>query len=123
VIGKEGLGRPFLTTSFADPDRFKAGARRRLEIDWLKANPNKASAGIAVSSFHLLTAFFQKETATQFAFEPYRGVARAGAGPGGRSNRPFVQYTGCPATDRSIKAYATTSDTRLALGARHPDLW
>jgi hypothetical protein len=76
---KKALGRPFLTTSFADLDRFKSGARRRLEIsiDWLKANPNKASAGIAVSSFHLLTAFFQKETATQFAFVPYRGVARA----------------------------------------------
>jgi tripartite-type tricarboxylate transporter receptor subunit TctC len=43
-------------------------------IDWLRANPNKASAGIALASYHVLTAFFQKETATQFTFVPYRGI-------------------------------------------------
>src|SRR5215467_717929 len=32
-------------------------------ITWLKANPNKASVGIAIASYHLLTALFQKETA------------------------------------------------------------
>src|SRR5215467_2756269 len=46
-------------------------------IAWLKANPNKASAGIAASSGRLLTAFFQKETATQFTLVPYRGAAPA----------------------------------------------
>src|SRR5262249_46395263 len=35
-------------------------------IAWLRANPNKASAGVPIASYHLLTAFFQKETATQF---------------------------------------------------------
>jgi ABC-type sugar transport system ATPase subunit len=39
-------------------------------IAWLRANPNKASAGISIASWHLLTAFFQKETATQFTFVP-----------------------------------------------------
>jgi hypothetical protein len=45
-------------------------------IAWLKANPNRASAGVAgVTSVgtRLLTTFFQKETGTQFALIPYRG--------------------------------------------------
>jgi tripartite-type tricarboxylate transporter receptor subunit TctC len=46
-------------------------------IVWLRANPNKASAGIPIASYHLLTAFFQKETATQFTLVPYRGAAIA----------------------------------------------
>jgi Tripartite tricarboxylate transporter family receptor len=46
-------------------------------IAWLKANPNKASAAIASSSLHQLTAFFQKETGTKFTLVPYRGVAPA----------------------------------------------
>jgi tripartite-type tricarboxylate transporter receptor subunit TctC len=33
-------------------------------IAWLKANPNKASAGVANVSYRLLIAFFQKETGT-----------------------------------------------------------
>src|SRR5215467_5535789 len=32
-------------------------------IDWLRTNPNKASAGISIATWHLLTALFQKETA------------------------------------------------------------
>ena len=31
-------------------------------IAWLKANPNKASAGIEIAIIHLITALFQKET-------------------------------------------------------------
>jgi tripartite-type tricarboxylate transporter receptor subunit TctC len=46
-------------------------------IAWLKANPNKAAAGIATASIHLITAFFQKESGTQFNFVPYRGGAPA----------------------------------------------
>src|SRR5215831_5177321 len=46
-------------------------------IAWLKANPNKASAGITTTSVHLLTAFFQKESGTQLTFVPYRGAAPA----------------------------------------------
>jgi tripartite-type tricarboxylate transporter receptor subunit TctC len=44
-------------------------------ITWLKAN--KASAGVAATSLRLGTALFQKETGTQFALVPYRGVAPA----------------------------------------------
>jgi tripartite-type tricarboxylate transporter receptor subunit TctC len=42
-------------------------------IAWLKANPDKVSAGIPLASSHLLTVFFQKETGTRFALVPYRG--------------------------------------------------
>jgi tripartite-type tricarboxylate transporter receptor subunit TctC len=46
-------------------------------IAWLKANPNRASAGIQTVGFRLLMAFFQKETGTQFTLVPYRGSAPA----------------------------------------------
>ena len=44
-------------------------------IAWLKANPDKASVGIAGvgATGHLAGIAFQKETATAFQFVPYRG--------------------------------------------------
>lgn len=44
-------------------------------IAWLKANPDKASVGIAGvgATGHLTGISFQKETGTQFQFVPYRG--------------------------------------------------
>jgi tripartite-type tricarboxylate transporter receptor subunit TctC len=44
-------------------------------IDWLKANPGKASVGIAGvgATGHLTGISFQKMTGTQFEFVPYRG--------------------------------------------------
>jgi tripartite-type tricarboxylate transporter receptor subunit TctC len=90
-------------------------------VTWLKANPNKASAGIYDASTHLLTAFFQKQTATQFTLVPYRGAAPATqdlvAGQidllfGGPVRLPLVR-TG------SIQAYAVTTDMRLAVA---PDI-
>ena len=46
-------------------------------IDWVRNNPNKASAGTVASSVRIVTAFFQKETGTKFALVPYRGAAPA----------------------------------------------
>jgi tripartite-type tricarboxylate transporter receptor subunit TctC len=48
-------------------------------ISWLKANPNKATAGGAGagSANHIAALFFQKETGTQLQFVPYRGGALA----------------------------------------------
>jgi tripartite-type tricarboxylate transporter receptor subunit TctC len=43
----------------------------------LKANPNRASMGAVTGASHLLSAFLQKETGTQFALVPYRGVPPA----------------------------------------------
>ena len=44
-------------------------------IAWLKANPDKASVGIAGvgATGHLTGISFQKETGTEFQFVPYRG--------------------------------------------------
>jgi tripartite-type tricarboxylate transporter receptor subunit TctC len=90
-------------------------------IVWLKANPNSASAGIATIDYRLIAAFIQKQTGTQFALVPYRGVAPAVqdliAGQidllfRGPAQLPLM----CAGT---IKAYAVTSDTRSALA---PDI-
>src|SRR5215475_4508217 len=88
-------------------------------VDWLRTNPNKASAGIPIASWHLLTAFFQKETATQFTFVPYRsGVMQDLLA--GRIDLSFMTPDMLPLVRAgSIKAYAVASDTRFALA---PDI-
>jgi len=91
-------------------------------VVWLKANPNKASAGIATVAHRLLTLFFQKETGAQFTLVPYRGAAPIMqdlvAGQidlflGGAVALPLVRAG-------SIKAYAVTSDKRLAMASEIP---
>jgi tripartite-type tricarboxylate transporter receptor subunit TctC len=83
-------------------------------ITWLKANPNKASAGITTVGFRLLNVFFQNETGTQFTLVPYRGTPAVMqdllAGQidlwfGSTDQLPLIRAS-------SIKAYAVTSDTR-----------
>jgi tripartite-type tricarboxylate transporter receptor subunit TctC len=85
-------------------------------IAWLKANPNKASAGSGVATTRLLIAFFQKETATQFTRVPYRGEAPTIQDlVAGQIDLTFgspVQLALVRAG--SIKAYAVTADTRVA---------
>src|SRR6516164_9246760 len=44
-------------------------------IAWLKANSTKASAGIYSVGSKLMSAYFQKETGTQFTLIPCRGAA------------------------------------------------
>ena len=48
-------------------------------VAWLRANPDKASAGTAGigSAEHVAAILFQKATGTQFQFVPYRGSAPA----------------------------------------------
>ena len=48
-------------------------------IAWLKANPDKGTAGTvgAGSSGHLSAIHFQKETGTRFQIVPYRGATPA----------------------------------------------
>ena len=90
-------------------------------IAWLKANPNKASMGVSAAGPRLQAAFFQKETGTRLAVVPYRGAAPAiqdlAAGQidllyGSPDQLPLMRAG-------SIKAYAVTSDTRMALA---PDI-
>ena len=90
-------------------------------IAWLKANPNKALAGIPTSYYRLTTAFFQKETATQFTFVPYRGGPPAMQDlVAGQIDLLFYGPDPLPLVRAgSIRAYAVASDTRLALA---PDI-
>jgi tripartite-type tricarboxylate transporter receptor subunit TctC len=93
-------------------------------IAWLKSNNNKTSAGIGNTGLKLLTAFLQREIETRFSFVPYRGVAPAMqdlvAGQidivlGGSEQLPLLRAG-------SIKAYAVTSETRLAAAPEIPTL-
>jgi tripartite-type tricarboxylate transporter receptor subunit TctC len=91
-------------------------------IGWLKANPNKASAGNVAVGNRLVAAFFQKETGTQFTLVPYRGVSPAMQDlVAGQIDLAFIQAPDQLPLVRagSIKAYAVTSDTRLAIA---PDI-
>jgi tripartite-type tricarboxylate transporter receptor subunit TctC len=88
-------------------------------IAWLKANPDKASAGTAGAGTagHLTGALFQKETGTKFQFVPYRGVGPAMqdlvAGQIDLEIDPSSNFLPQVRTG-SIKAYAVTARTRLA---------
>jgi tripartite-type tricarboxylate transporter receptor subunit TctC len=90
-------------------------------IAWLKANPNKASAGVTAVGYRLLAAFFQKETGTQFALVPYRGVPPAVQDlAAGQIDLWFGTADQLPlARAGSIKAYAVASDARMAVA---PDI-
>jgi tripartite-type tricarboxylate transporter receptor subunit TctC len=83
-------------------------------IAWAKAN--KASAGIVAGDFRLLAMLFQRETSTNLALVPYRGGAPA-VGDLGAGQIDMVIATSfyLPLVRAgSIRAYAVTSDTRLA---------
>ncbi len=90
-------------------------------IDWLKASPNKASAGNSSVEIRLLSALFQQQTRTQFALVPYRGIAPAMQDLAAGHIDLIFEPTDSLSLVRagSIKAYAATSDTRLALA---PDI-
>jgi tripartite-type tricarboxylate transporter receptor subunit TctC len=90
-------------------------------IAWLKAYPNKATAGIQLASIHLMAAFFQKETGTRFALVPYRGSAPAMQDlVAGHIDLLFDGLLQLPLVrGGSIKAHAVTSDKRWA---QAPDL-
>jgi tripartite-type tricarboxylate transporter receptor subunit TctC len=86
-------------------------------IAWIKVNPNKASAGIGGAVGRLLTAFFQKETEL-----PYRGVAPLMQDlVAGQIDFTFQTQDQLPLTRTgSTKAYAVTSDRRLAVASDIP---
>jgi tripartite-type tricarboxylate transporter receptor subunit TctC len=87
-------------------------------IDWLKANPDKASVGIAGvgAAGHLTGISFQKETGTKFQFVPYRGNAPAMqdllAGNIDFMIEPSSNFKSLVAAG-SIKPFAITGRTRL----------
>jgi tripartite-type tricarboxylate transporter receptor subunit TctC len=87
-------------------------------IAWLKANPDKASAGIAGvgATGHLTGISFQKETGTTFQFVPYRGNAPAMtdllAGQIDFMIEPSSNFKSLIAAG-SVKPFAITGRTRL----------
>jgi tripartite-type tricarboxylate transporter receptor subunit TctC len=84
-------------------------------IAWLKANPDKASAAVAGGGARLIAMLFQKETGTHFALVPYRGGAPAFQDlVAGQIDLSIDVLQSSLVRAGSIKAYAVTSDTRLA---------
>jgi tripartite-type tricarboxylate transporter receptor subunit TctC len=94
-------------------------------IAWLKANPDKASQGMAgVGGVgHVTGAFFQQETNTRFQFVPYRGGGPALqdllAGQIDLEMEPssnFLQQVRAG----NLKAYAVAAKTRLVVAPEIP---
>jgi tripartite-type tricarboxylate transporter receptor subunit TctC len=83
-------------------------------IAWLKANPNKASAGFGASGAHLVAALFRKETDTQFTLVPYRTSSTAMQDLlAGEIELVFTTPDRLALMQAGrIKAYAMTGDTR-----------
>jgi tripartite-type tricarboxylate transporter receptor subunit TctC len=86
-------------------------------VNWLRANPDKASAAVPGSASHVASVFFQRETGTRFRLVPYRG-----AGPAiqdlaqGRIDMALLN-AGAPlphVRSGEFKAYAVSAKRRLA---------
>ncbi len=87
-------------------------------IDWLKANPDKASQGTAGagSASHVSGAYFQKATGTRFQFVPYRGTGPAMQDlVAGQIDLMFDQAANSLPQVRNgnVKAFAVTAKSRL----------
>jgi tripartite-type tricarboxylate transporter receptor subunit TctC len=87
-------------------------------IAWLKANPDKASAGTGGIGgvAHVGGVFFQNETGTRFHFVPYRGTNLAQHDlMSGQIDLLFDQAVSALANVKAgnMRAYAVTAKTRL----------
>ena len=94
-------------------------------IDWLKANPGKASLGTSGvgSPPHLLGLLFQQETGSQYQFVPYRGAAlmMQDLVAGHIDMSINVLVTSLPQVRAGlIKAFAVTARSRLAVAPEIP---
>ena len=88
-------------------------------IAWLKANPDRASAGTngVGSRQHVAAIYFQSKTGTRFGFVPYRGGAPALQDlMAGQIDLIFASASDAVAPVRggSIKAYAVMAKNRIA---------
>ena len=85
-------------------------------ITWLKANPDKASAGVFATWSRLFGAYFQSSTGTRFQFVPYRGAAPAMQDLlAGQIDLMLDQASNALPQVRAgrIRAYAVTTKARL----------
>ena len=94
-------------------------------IAWLKANPEKASAGVFATWSRLFGAYFQSSTGTHIQFVPYRGAAPAMQDLiAGQIDLMFDQAGNTLAQLRNgkIKAFAVAAKRRLALAPDIPTM-
>jgi tripartite-type tricarboxylate transporter receptor subunit TctC len=94
-------------------------------ITWLKANPDKASAGVFATWSRLFGAYFQSSTGTHIQFVPYRGAAPAMQDlVAGQIDLMFDQAGNTLAQLRNgkIKAFAVAATKRLALAPEIPTM-
>jgi tripartite-type tricarboxylate transporter receptor subunit TctC len=91
-------------------------------IAWLKSNAGKASAGTTTIGFRLVNVLFQNATGTQFALVPYRGTPPVMQDLlSGQIDLWFGSIDQLPLVRAgSIKAYAVTSDRRMAVASNIP---
>jgi tripartite-type tricarboxylate transporter receptor subunit TctC len=94
-------------------------------IEWLKANPDKASAGTAGMGdiSHIGGVLFQNVTGTRFHFVPYRGAAPAVQDlVAGQIDLMLLNLnTSLPQIrDGKIKAFAVAAKTRSAIAPEIP---
>jgi len=94
-------------------------------LEWLKANPDKATAGTAGvgSASHIGGIYFQSATGARIPYIPYRGTGPAMQDlVGGRIELMFDQASNSIPQLRNgrIKAFAVTSKTRLPTAPEIP---
>jgi tripartite-type tricarboxylate transporter receptor subunit TctC len=94
-------------------------------IAWLKANPDKATAGTGGNGgvSHVAGLFFEKQTGTRFQFVSYRGTNLAQQDLiGGQIDLLFDQAVSALTNVRAgkMRAYAVTSEKRVAFAPEIP---
>jgi tripartite-type tricarboxylate transporter receptor subunit TctC len=92
-------------------------------VAWLRANPDKATAGSAGAVATVSIAFFQQKTDTRLVVVPYRGAAPAAQDlMGGQIDLMFDQASNALPQIRAgaIKAFAVTADSRLTIAPEIP---
>ena len=85
-------------------------------VAWLRANPDKATAGSAGAVASVSIAFFQQKTGTRLVTVPYRGAAPAAQDlMGGQIDLMFDQASNAMPQIHAgaIKAYAVTAKARM----------
>jgi tripartite-type tricarboxylate transporter receptor subunit TctC len=88
-------------------------------VAWLKANPDKATAGTAGpgSASHIGGIYFERYTGSKLLYVPYRGTGPAMTDLiGGQINLMLDQSSNSlpQVRNKQIKAFAVTSKTRIA---------
>jgi len=93
-------------------------------IAWLRANPDKASAGVISTGYRTVMALFQKETGTRFTLVPYRGLPPQMQDlVAGQIDFFFDTPVQLPlARAGTIKAYAVTSNARFPQAPEIPTI-